>query len=157
MEQAGVLSYAPLLTKQLARGNPWTPSGLSAVLKTRKKSDTTKWADIENRSNMCSLIQARVTEEDRLAFEAKAKDQGIPMSILIRSAVLGLNLPPPPIPKIHADTYLELARVGNNLNQIAHQLNSIQDFYPSQDEILKTIKNLSSVLKEVRLQLVELN
>ncbi len=52
-----------------------------------------------------------------------------------------------PKTKVDADTYLELRRIGNNINQIAHRCNG--GFDPAKVEILYHLDRLSELLEGV--------
>lgn len=52
-----------------------------------------------------------------------------------------------PKTKVDADTYLELRRIGNNINQIAHKCNG--GFDPGKVEIMYHLDRLSMVLGNV--------
>ena len=53
----------------------------------------------------------------------KARDAGVPQSVLIRRLTLGKPLPKR-ISKISLKTYQELSRIGNNLNQLTKASNA---------------------------------
>jgi hypothetical protein len=53
----------------------------------------------------------------------KARDAGVPQSVLIRRLTLGKPLPKR-ISKISLKTYQELSRIGNNLNQLTKASNT---------------------------------
>lgn len=69
-------------------------------------------------------IKLRVTETERARWLAKAGDAGITLSALIRQGLDGL---PNRRPRRRAETdpalLRELARIGNNLNQVARWAN----------------------------------
>lgn len=69
-------------------------------------------------------IKLRVSEEERTRWLAKAKDAGVTLSALIRQ---GLESAPVRRPRRRVETdpalLRELARIGNNLNQIARWAN----------------------------------
>ncbi len=72
------------------------------------------------------------TERDRL--KAYADEKGISISELVRHTALGLKLPdvipkkkgrqvPKKLPEINRELFVELSRIGNNINQIARACN----------------------------------
>ncbi|MFV0515713.1 MAG: MobC family plasmid mobilization relaxosome protein [Jhaorihella sp.] len=69
-------------------------------------------------------IKVRATAVERARWQALASGRGVSLSELIRSRLDGTRLrsrrePPPVAP----DLLRELARIGNNLNQLAHAAN----------------------------------
>lgn len=69
-------------------------------------------------------IKLRVSEEERARWLAKAKDAGVTLSALIRQGLEGAPVRRPRR-RVETDPALlrELARIGNNLNQIARWAN----------------------------------
>lgn len=69
-------------------------------------------------------IEIRTTPEEKQRWQAIAENKGVSLSELVRSALGGQRLrkrrDPP---KVDPDLLRELARIGNNLNQIAHASN----------------------------------
>ena len=63
--------------------------------------------------------------DDELA-QVQAKARGEPLARYCRNQILNRPSPPspPPVPPIHHDKWVELGRLGGNLNQIARHLNS---------------------------------
>jgi hypothetical protein len=74
-----------------------------------------------------SPVTIRFSEQQKEILEAKAKNAGISVSELIRTAVLGSDYSPPLDPVLAQELLAvrrELAAHGNNLNQMARQINS---------------------------------
>lgn len=69
-------------------------------------------------------IEIRTTPEEKQHWQAIAENKGVSLSELVRSALGGQRLrkrrEPP---KVDPDLLRELARIGNNLNQIARAAN----------------------------------
>jgi len=64
------------------------------------------------------VVPVRFTSEERDLLRRFAEARGLSLSDFIRTAALGRKLPlPPPAPEDRI-AYQELARVGNNLNQL---------------------------------------
>lgn len=66
-------------------------------------------------------LKLRATEEERGRWQGIAENSGVSLSELMRSSLDGLRLrrrrgPP----KVAPELLRELARIGNNLNQLAH-------------------------------------
>jgi hypothetical protein len=69
-------------------------------------------------------IEIRTTPEEKQQWQAIAENKGVSLSELVRSALGGQRLrkrrEPP---KVDPDLLRELARLGNNLNQLARAAN----------------------------------
>ena len=70
-------------------------------------------------------IEIRTTPEEKQRWQTIAENKGVSLSELVRSCLGGQRLrkrrDPP---KVDPDLLRELARIGNNLNQIARQVNA---------------------------------
>ena len=104
------------------------------------------------------VVQVRFSTEERDQLKMLAEEKGITMSQVIRHAALGLDLPkverkekkrriPKALPEINKDLYRELARIGNNVNQIARACNEARQWGSDPpvtqtvfDELLQAIK-----------------
>lgn len=110
-----------------------------------KKSETRK-----------HVINVRFDELELATLERTAKAYGVSKSALIRSAVLGINLPAP-IPAINQEQWLLLGNVANNLNQNTKSLNELilnkklttDKFQKVIDSITLTIKTIRSLRTEI--------
>ena len=71
-----------------------------------------------------SVIPVRFTEGERNTVKSFAKARRLSLSDFIRTVVLGRKLPHVSPPQINLMTYQELARIGNNLNQLLRAANS---------------------------------
>jgi len=99
------------------------------------------------------VMAIRLTPAERACVEAKAVEVGLPPATFVRHVALGaVVLPPPPIPEVNRETYLELARMGGNLNQIAHHLNA--GVATGVDEAF--VRRLAEVVKNLALHVIEL-
>lgn len=69
-------------------------------------------------------IKIRTTDEEKRHWQDIAENKGVSLSELVRSSLGGLRLrkrrEPP---KVAPELLRELARIGNNLNQLAHAAN----------------------------------
>ncbi|MBD2731034.1 plasmid mobilization relaxosome protein MobC [Nostoc sp. FACHB-892] len=73
-----------------------------------------------------SLVSLRLTESEKEDWEAKAEAAGMGknLSKFIRYCVERDRIYiTPPVPAINEATYVELGRIGNNINQIAYAIN----------------------------------
>ena len=73
-------------------------------------------------------VRTRVTEAEYAAICERAANAGLSTAAFLRACALGDSGPraqraPPVNRKLLAEAMIALNRVGNNLNQIAHQLN----------------------------------
>lgn len=71
---------------------------------------------------MTDGVRARMTAAERATVDARAALAGLPVSEFARRAILGAKIAAPAATRsgIPPGVLSELARVGNNLNQIAH-------------------------------------
>jgi hypothetical protein len=69
-----------------------------------------------------AVVPVRLTPEERELLHKKASDHRISLSEFIRRMALSRRLPPKPAPEVNKSTYQELARIGNNLNQLLRAL-----------------------------------
>jgi len=69
-----------------------------------------------------AVVPVRLTLEERELLHKKASDHRISLSEFIRRMALSRRLPPKPAPEVNKSTYQELARIGNNLNQLLRAL-----------------------------------
>ena len=85
--------------------------------------------------------------EDELEFLEKLSDYSdLPTADVIRASVFKNRLPQAKLPLLDKHTYLELKRIGNNINQIARHYNS-RITVP--DHRLKVFNSLSDKLDTV--------
>ncbi|NMG09752.1 plasmid mobilization relaxosome protein MobC [Brasilonema sp. UFV-L1] len=86
----------------------------------------------------------------------KAQDAGMPASELIRRLTLGKPLPKR-LSKVSIATYIELGRIGNNLNQLTKVANTaIKMGYPPPAES-KLLTELLNLLHECRRKLAQVD
>ena len=106
-------------------------------------------------SKRTSLISLRLTEEEKEVWEAKAEEAGLGnnLSKFIRYCVENRRIAPP-APAINSDTYAELGRIGNNINQIAYAVNRAIKMGEPVNTSLEEIEDLKPLLQEVKLQLL---
>lgn len=73
---------------------------------------------------MSERIELRVTPEEKTYWQAIAASRGVSLSELIRGALSGQRLRSRrSAPRVDPDLVRELARIGNNLNQLARAAN----------------------------------
>ena len=72
-------------------------------------------------------IEIRTTVEEKRHWQEIAENKGVSLSELVRSSLGGLRLRKRrEAPRVAPELLRELARIGNNLNQIAHAANRQQ-------------------------------
>lgn len=99
------------------------------------------------------VMAIRLTPAERARVEMKAAQAGLPPATFVRQAALNKVVSPPmQIPEVNRETYLELAKVGGNLNQIAHHLNA--GVATGVDEVF--VRRLADVVKNLALRVIEL-
>lgn len=70
-----------------------------------------------------ATILVHLAPEEKRAVQIAAEALNSTMSDVARAMLLGLELPPPPRPRIDVMTHGELGRLAGNLNQVARNLN----------------------------------
>lgn len=68
------------------------------------------------------IFSIRLSPTERQTIEAKADSAGIKLGEYIRATALKRKIPPS-IPEINREIYIQLIRIGNNINQIARVAN----------------------------------
>ncbi len=101
-----------------------------------------------------------LTSEQKSEWQQRATDAGYKsLTPFIRDCVekskLYVTLPAPPI---NEQTYVELNKIGTNLNQITRRINeAVLRGLPITDNSTALIKELQSKVKEIQLQLLGLS
>lgn len=70
-----------------------------------------------------ATIGVRVSAAEYDSLRAKAAVMNMTPAQWLREAALTRRLPTPPVPAVNRAEYAELARMGANLNQLAHNAN----------------------------------
>lgn len=65
-----------------------------------------------------AVVPIRYTTEERERLYGAARSVGLSLSEYVRRAALKRPLPKASAPEVNRDTYRELCRIGNNLNQL---------------------------------------
>jgi hypothetical protein len=68
-------------------------------------------------------IGVRVSSVEFDLLKAKAEHMGATPAHWLREAAISRRLPPPPVPEINREQYVELAHLSANLNQLAKAAN----------------------------------
>lgn len=69
------------------------------------------------------FITVRLSKGERARLDKMCKKSGLKISPLIRQLLLGAKITPRP-PEIAQELYVEINRIGNNINQIARSVNA---------------------------------
>ena len=73
-------------------------------------------------SEQRKIFSIRLSSKERQSIEIKADSAGMKLGEYIRATVLEQKIPPS-IPETNRKIYIELRRIGNNINQIARAVN----------------------------------
>lgn len=96
---------------------------------------------IKMKTNRTEVIKIRVTKEEKRRMMDKAHDENIPLSMLVRKAVLSET--------IHSNTDVQMVfqmkKIGYNLNQIAHHINLL----PVSDNVLSSLKSIDKLIFDI--------
>lgn len=110
----------------------------------------------KNKSERRKNFPLRLSKAERAALEEKAKEAGLKLSAYLREAGLSKTVQKRNnfIPQINRETYVELGRIGININQLAKAANT---------SVLKGLEcnintdeldRLSALLQEIRLSVM---
>lgn len=101
--------------------------------------------------------QLRLLPSERKALQEKADAANLKLSEYIRIAALNAVVrSSTKIPELNRNTYVELGRIGENINQIAKVLNSIpikQIAYINLQTFLSELQLLKSQIQRTRLEI----
>lgn len=111
------------------------------------------------REDRTATILVRLSPQEKTAVEIAAQVLQVSLSDLGRTMLLGLDLPAPPPPRVHAETHRELGRVGGNLNQVSHSLNRLTAFEDVQiapavlHDLARQVADLRAVIQRLQVDL----
>ena len=91
-------------------------------------------------------IHLRVSPADRAAWRAKAAAAGVPLSTLLRKAMARTRTWTAAAADIERERNVQVARIGNNLNQLARWANT----HTSAAEAVTVIANLVAFERSLR-------
>ncbi len=98
---------------------------------------------LENPRSVHLGFRANKDEAQKIHDQAKAR--GISPGEFCRLAALGKKIPSGTVPEINRQTWAELSRIGNNLNQVARHLNQgsgNSDLAPVLDDVLSQVRKI---------------
>jgi hypothetical protein len=93
----------------------------------------------------------KVTESEHKKLKDLAESRGLKVGTFARNAALEIKIPKGIKPKIDLATWTELARIGNNLNQVTRHLHKTGD----QSGLYETIAGLLIQIEQIRTELME--
>ena len=99
----------------------------------------------QKRINKDRTFKFRCTEAELLLWKAKAKALGIPVAKLLADALNGINTKSKVEHKVQQKQVAEVAKIGNNLNQVARWVNTYKQG--------ATVIDVLVVLKQIEQQI----
>jgi hypothetical protein len=103
-----------------------------------------------------AIVPVRFTPVERERLDEITREMGLSLSGYIRRLVLDHPLPSRrpirPIPEINQDLYVELRRIGVNLNQLAQRMNRAES--PDRQEILPVLELLACAVADVTMKVI---
>lgn len=88
------------------------------------------------------LMSIRISVEDKVLIEEKARKAGISTSEFIRRCALGRKLPCYGDTTLLKEYAMQLGKIGANLNQIARHLNNGGSVFVIYDDVKEAVKEL---------------
>ena len=94
------------------------------------------------------MISVRLTDAERRKLSQICAVSGLPVSAAIREMIGGVTIRQRPPQELH-DLYVEINRIGNNINQIARKANA--DFATKED-----VRELKFLMRTIEAKMTEL-
>ena len=94
-------------------------------------------------------VVIRLNQQEHIKIEQAAKNSGVSSFKLIRDKLLKGRFPETKLSKIDLDTFLELKKIGVNLNQLTRLANGgilPNKLFPVVDKLLKQQETIISIL-----------
>lgn len=104
---------------------------------------------------LSEIIRVRFKTVEVEAIKESAGIWGMTSSAYIRALATGNKPKNTPVPAIDRQTYAELGKIGNNINQIARSLNQVHGIYPDHAELLKGFAELRQQINAIRMELMK--
>ena len=108
-------------------------------------------ADVDK---MNEIIRVRFKADELENIKDSAAIWNMTVSAYVRTLANGNTPKHPPVPVVDRQTYAELGRIGNNINQMARRMNQAQGIYPDQEEIMEAMKALRQEVNKIRIGLM---
>jgi hypothetical protein len=91
----------------------------------------------------------RLTPDEQRQLEKVAGICGKTPAVVIRNKVFKGKFPEPKLPKIDLNTYLELKKIGGNLNQLAKMANAGFISKHTDQLLMQLLKQQQTIIKEM--------
>lgn len=95
-----------------------------------------------------AVVPIRYTTEERERLYEAARSVGLSLSEYVRRAALKRPMPKASAPEVNRETYRELCRIGNNLNQL---MRAIHEGRANSIDIVQ-LSELKTLVKDIGLQ-----
>lgn len=95
-----------------------------------------------------AVVPIRYTHEERERLYEASRSVGLSLSEYVRRSALKRPMPKPPVSEVNRETYRELCRIGNNLNQLMRSIHEGKAY--SVDIAL--LYELKTLVKDIGLQ-----
>ena len=89
----------------------------------------------------------RLTEDELKALRSVAAAAGLAPGIVIRRALFTGNYPKPKVARVDLQTYLELKKIGVNLNQLARKANTNRFPYGIGQQLQQLLAQQQTIIK----------
>jgi hypothetical protein len=114
--------------------------------------DTTESSDVPR----TAIVPVRFTPLEKARLDEITREMGLSISGYVRLVVLGRPIPTRrairPIPEVNQDLYVEMRRIGVNLNEIAQRLNRTES--PDRREILSVLELLAGAVADITVKVI---
>ena len=117
-----------------------------------KQTSSSQEEKKENRK----IFSLRLSASERLELENKAAEVGLKLSEYLRQTGLRKKIRAK-VPEINREMYLELGRIGNNLNQITKNCHIALQQGKEFNIDINLLQSLTDKLDEVRLSVIGIN
>ncbi|MGH2412219.1 MAG: plasmid mobilization protein [Microcystaceae cyanobacterium] len=111
-----------------------------------------------NKKEVRQIFPLRLSQEERAALEARAVEAGLKLSEYLRRAGLFQHLPQRrSLPEVNRQTYLELGRIGNNINQLTKACHTALKQGGGCNIDPTLLQSLSNQLDQIRLEVLAID
>ena len=117
-----------------------------------KRTSSSQEEKKENRK----IFSLRLSASERLELENKAAEAGLKLSEYLRQTGLRKKIRAK-VPEINREMYLELGRIGNNLNQLTKNSHIALQQGNEFNIDIQVLQSLTDKLDEVRLSVIGIN
>ena len=117
-----------------------------------KRTSSSQEEKKENRK----IFSLRLSASERLELENKAAEVGLKLSEYLRQTGLRKKIRAK-VPEINREMYLELGRIGNNLNQLTKNSHIALQQGNEFNIDIQVLQSLTDKLDEVRLSVIGIN